>query len=172
LATRLTGEELVRDLSGMSLSKRDFEELSSGVLWFGLASSLDKRDGALPQTPFDGHVALPLPLKIQMVVQGSLVLRLYIALVYMREGVLSRLISQGARAGSRCCAQIRTLLNSDYVRRIRNALSHGTFSSCAAGLVFRDDNGAVVASPGFLGWLSMWLMLIQLQAMAANARAS
>jgi len=170
LSTRLTGEELLRDLSGFSLSRRDFEELSNGVLWFSLASSLDRRDGSLPVTPFDTAIALPLPVKIQMTVQGSLVLRLYLALVYMREGVLSRLISQGVHAGSRCCGQVRSLLNSDYVRRIRNALSHGTFSSCVAGLVFRDENGTVVATPGFLTWLSTWLMLIQLQAMAAGAR--
>jgi hypothetical protein len=170
LATRLTSGELLRDLSGTSLSSRDFEELSNGILWFSLAASLDKRDGAIPVTPFDTQVDLPLPVKIQLAVQGSLVLRLYIALVYMREGVLSRIISQGALAGSPCCAQIRKLLNSDYVRRIRNALSHGTFSSCIAGLVFRGDDGALVATPGFLSWLSTWLMHIQLQATAANKR--
>lgn len=168
LATRLTGEELLRDLSGISLSNRDFEELYSRVLWFSLAATLDKRDGNLPTTPFDGQVTLPLPVKIQMTVQGSLVMQLYIALVCMREGILSKIISQGARNGSCCCKQIIRLLNSDYMRRIRNALSHGTFSSCVAGLVFRDNNGAVVATPGFLNWLSTWLMLINLQAMASS----
>lgn len=168
LATRLTSEELLRDLSGISLSERDFEELYSGVLWFSLAATLDKRGGNFPLTPFDEQITLPLPVKIKIAVQGSLVMRLYIALVYMREGVLNRLISQGARDGSHCCQQIHRLLNSDYLRRIRNALSHGTFSSCVAGLVFRDDNGAVVATPGFLNWLSTQIMLINLQAMASG----
>ncbi len=168
LATRLTGEELLRDLSGISLSRLEFEELYSRELWFSLVATLDRRDGTLPLTPFDERVDLPLPVKVQMTVQGSLVMRLYIALVCVREGVLNNLISQGARDGSRCCQQIRSLLSSDYVRRIRNALSHGTFSSCIAGFIFRDDNGAVAATPGFLDWLSTWLMLINLQAMASS----
>lgn len=168
LATRLTSEELLRDLSGISLSTPDFEELYSGVMWFSLAATLDKREGNYPLTPFDEQVTLPLPVKIKLTVQGSLVMRMYIALVYMREGVLYSLISQGARNGSHCCQQIRKLLNCNYIRRIRNALSHGTFAPCVAGLIFRDDNGAVVATPGFLNWLSTWIMLINLQAVAST----
>jgi len=170
LATRLTSKELLRDLSGISLSDRDFEELYSRVLWFSLAATLDKREGNLPLTPFDEQIALPMPVKIMMTVQGSLVMRLYIALVCMREGVLYNLINRGAHNGSRCCQQILILLNSDYLRRIRNALSHGTFSSSIAGLVFRDDHGAVVATPGFLNWLSTWIMAINLQAVASGLK--
>jgi hypothetical protein len=163
----LTTNELYIDIAGVQLSSRDFEELYSGVLWFSLAATLDKRDGNLPTTPFDDKIAIPLSLNVKLTLQGSLVMRLYIALVYMREGVLNSVISQGARNGSRCCQQIRKLLNSDYVRRIRNALSHGTFSPCMAGLIFRDENGTIIATPSFLSWLSMWIMLINLQAVAA-----
>lgn len=172
LATRLTGEELLRELCGVPLPVgRSVEELSSGVFWFALAGSLDKREGGLPVTPLDAKLDLPLPLKVQMTVQGSLVLRLYVALVYIREGVLADLIGASARAGGPCSGRVRKLLNSDFVRRMRNALSHGSFSPCVAGLVFRDDDGAVVATPGFLNWLCTWLMLIQLQALAAGARS-
>jgi len=172
LATRLTGEELLRELCGVPLPLgRSVEELSSGVFWFALAGSLDKREGDLPVTPIDAKLDLPLPLKVQMTVHGSLVLRLYVALVYMREGVLADLIATSARAGGVCSGRVRKLLNSDFVRRVRNALSHGSFSPCLAGLVFRDDDGAVVATPGFLNWLCTWLMLIQLQALAAGARS-
>ena len=170
LATRLTGEELLRELSGVPLSAQAFEELSCGVFWFALASTLDRRDGAIPETPFDKNLNLQLPLKIKIAVEGSLVLRLYVALVYMREGVLSQLIAESACAGGPCSGQVRKLLSSDYVRRIRNALSHGSFSSCIAGIAFSDDSGVVVGTPGFLNWLSTWLMLIQLQALAASSR--
>jgi hypothetical protein len=172
LATRLTSEELLRELCGIPLPVgRSVEELSSGVFWFALAGSLDKREGGLPVTFLDAKLDLPLALKVQMTVQGSLVLRLYIALVYMREGVLADLIAASARAGGPCSGLARKLLNSDFVRRVRNALSHGSFSPCLAGLVFRDDDGAVVATPRFLDWLCTWLMLIQLQALAAGARS-
>jgi hypothetical protein len=140
------------------------------VFWFALAGNLDAREGGLPATTLDEAIDLPLPLKVQMSVHGSLVLRLYVALVYMREGILADLISESSRAGGQCSARVRKLLNSDYVRRIRNALSHGSFLPCVAGIVFRDDHGPIVATPGFLNWLCTWLMVIQLQALAASAR--
>ncbi len=171
LATRLTGEELLRELCGIPIPQNGFEQLSSGVFWFALASSLDSRQGNPPVTPLDRIVRLPVPLRVQMMVHGSLVLRLYVALVYMREGVLNDLIRESSKAGGRCSAQVSKFLNSDYVRRIRNALSHGSFSAGMAGLVFRDDHGAIAATPGFLNWLCTWLTLIQLQGLAASARA-
>jgi len=172
LATRLTTEELLHELSGLpQIQEPEYDELSSGVLWFSLAASLDQRQNGLPITPSDQELKLPLPVKIQMTVQGSLVFRLYISLVYMREGILNNLITEGSRIGNECCGRVKKLLNCDYVRRIRNALSHGSFSSCVVGLVFRDDAGIIVATPGFLNWLCMWLMLIQLQAASASTRA-
>ena len=170
-ATRLTSEELLRELSGLPIPQNGHEQLSSGVFWFALASSLDSRQGGLPSTPFDGIVHLPTPIKIQISIHGSLVFRLYLALVYMREGVLSDLVGISARGGGCCSAKIKKLLNSDYVRHIRNALSHGSFSTCIAGLVFRDNDFVIVATPEFLSWLCVWLMLIQLQALAASAKA-
>jgi hypothetical protein len=170
LGTRLTSQELLRELSGIPLPQHSFEQLSSGVFWFALAASLDSRERGLPVTPFDAAMDLPLPLKVQMTVHGSLVLRLYVALVYMREGPLADLINESSRAGGPCSTRVRRLLNSDYVRRIRNALSHGSFSPCVAGIVFRDDHGSLIATPGFLGWLCTWLMLVQLQALAAGSR--
>ncbi len=172
LATRLTREDLLQELSAIPLpSGRGVEQLSSGVFWFALASSLDARNEGVPVTPFDGTLDLPLPVKIQMTVFGSLVLRLYVALVYMREGVLSELVATSARAGGPCSGRVRKLLNCDYVRRVRNALSHGSFGACIAGVTFSDEHGTIVATPGFLSWLSTWLMLIQLQALAAASRS-
>lgn len=171
LADRLTSEELLRELSELPATpEKDYDALANGVFWFSLAASLDQRQDGLPVTPFDDLVKLPLPFKVRMTVAGSLVLRLYLALVYMREGPLSRLVRLGAEAGKSCCSRVNKLLNTDYVRRIRNSLSHGSFSMSAAGVAFRDDNGIIVATPGFLGWLCTWLMLIQLQALAAGSR--
>jgi hypothetical protein len=169
LAARLSGDELLRELSGLDRpSDREFEQLSSGVFWFSLAASLDQRKNGLPKTPFDAQIDLPLQVRVRLTVEGSLVMRLYIALVYMREGALGNLIAKGCLARGPCCGRVNKLLNSDYVRRVRNALSHGTFSATIAGIAFQDDDGVIVATPGFLDWLCTWLMLIQLQAVAAT----
>ena len=167
LAERLTSEELLSELSNITVSSESVEKLSTGVFWLALVNSLDKREEGLPKTPFDDILELPLPLKIEMTVQGSLVLGLYIALVYMREGALSTVISESASKGAKCSGQVQKLLHCDYIRRIRNALSHGSFSMTLAGIAFSDDHGVIVATPEFLRWLSTWIMLIQLQALAA-----
>ena len=170
LASRLTSKELLRELSTLpGTPEEDPDDLANGVFWFSLAASLDQRRDRLPTTPFDEHIDLPLPLRVRMSMAGSLVLRLYLALVYMREGRLSRLITQGAKARKPCCGRVKKLLDADYVRRIRNSLSHGSFSVPVAGLAFRDGGGVIVATPGFLNWLCTWLKLIQLQAFAAGS---
>ena len=85
----------------------------------------------------------------------------------MKEGALNDVVNRASRAENPCSTRIKKLLNSNYVRYIRNALSHGTFSSCVAGIAFRDEKIVVVATPKFLEWLCVWLMLIQLQAFSA-----
>ncbi len=168
LASRLTTDELLRELSSIaSHSDQEFDEMMGGVLWFSLAASLDQRKEGLPVSPFGDHIPLPMSVRIKLTVEGSLVLRLYVSLVYMREGVLSSRIAHGARSGMPCCGRVSKLLNSDYVRRMRNSLSHGSFGSCIAGIAFRDDKGVIVATPGFLSSLCLWLMLIQLQGLSA-----
>lgn len=173
LANRLTTNELLRELSSLSRpSDREFDQLMSGILWFSLASSLDKRAAGAPITPLDDKLNLPPPLKVQLTVQGSLVLRLYIALVYMREGCLAKLIGQGAKARLPCCGRVQRLLNLDFVRHIRNALSHGSFRTTIAGIEFHDSKATVMVTPGFLEWMCTWLMLIQLQTLAAWSGAN
>jgi hypothetical protein len=172
LADQLTREEFLREISAMHWNSADqFDQLSNGVFWFSLASSLDQRADGAPILPMAlKGLQLPLPVRIRLTVVGSLVLRLYIALVYMREGALTAIIDEGARLHKPCCGKVKKLLNCDYLRRIRNALSHGSFSQSIAGLVFGDSDGAIPATPGFLNWLSTWINLIQLQALAATSR--
>ena len=171
LATRLTSEELLHELSMISVPDiKEAEQLSNGVFWYAMAADLDARKSGIPVTPIDAQLDLPLSLKVQMTVHGSLVMRLYVALVYMREGTLAELIDTSSKSGGKCSGRVRKLLRSDFVRRIRNALSHGSFAPCVAGIVFRDDGDVVVATPGFLNWLCTWLMCIQLQALVATSR--
>jgi hypothetical protein len=58
-----------------------FEHLVSGVLWFSLVAAMDRRDpNGLQASPLP-DLDLPLPVRVRLTVHGSLVLRLYLALV-------------------------------------------------------------------------------------------
>ena len=173
LANELTTDQLLREISALpSLSADSFDRLSNGVFWFSLAASLDTRDSVgFPNLPSGlQSLNLRVAIKTRLTIAGSLVLRLYVALVYMREGALTELIDNGALLRQPCCVKVRKLLNGDYLRRIRNALSHGSFSQGIAGIVFEDKDGAVTATPGFLNWLCTWICLIQLQALAGSVK--
>ena len=168
LALCLDSEDLLHEvLNSVSLSKQELYDLQVGQALFIMADSLNQRQDGLPSiTPFDG-VDIPIPFKIGLVIQGSLILRLYVALVYMREGIVNDLINKTSRAGNPCAKRSMKLLNSDSVRHIRNSLSHGTFSTAIAGIAFRDENVVVFAIPGFMNWLCALLNLIHVRVLSA-----
>jgi hypothetical protein len=168
LALCLDGEDLLEEvLNSVSLSKQELDDLQVGQALFIMADSLNQRQDGLPSiTPFDG-LDVPAYFKIGLVIQGSLILRLYVALVYMREGIMNDLINKTSRAGNPCAGRAMKLLNSDYVRHIRNSLSHGTFSTSIAGIVFRDEDVVIFATPRFMNWLCAILNLIHVRVLSA-----
>jgi hypothetical protein len=137
----------------------EMDRLTNGIFWFTLASQLypnaktKSADLSLP-------VQIPKPFRRSLQIQGALVLKLYIGLVYMREGVLGDILAAGSAARMPIIGLCRKLLNCDYVRHIRNALSHADFSPCMAGIVFRDRGYLCIASPGFLDRLCIWLFTL------------
>ena len=78
----------------------------------------------------------------------------------MREGAIGDIITAGSAERLPILGLCRKLINCDYVRHIRNALSHADFSPCMAGIVFRDNDCLYIASPGFHDWLCIWLFII------------
>ena len=173
VANHMTGEALLRELTECGpLPEEQFEHLVSGVLWFSLVSSLDRRDhDRLPVSPFAG-VDLPLHVRIRLTVHGSLVLRLYLALVYIREGDLRSVLEAAARVRKPVASRLLKLLRCDFVRHIRNSLAHGTVRPTIAGLRFLDEGATIVATPAFLNHLATWLCMAELQAASAAARSA
>lgn len=172
LATILTATDFMQELTQHAqVSPDDFEHLASGVLWSFMASSLDKRapDG-LPESPFP-NLELPLEIRVLLTIQGSLILWLYVSLVYAREGAFWRAIDTAAKARCPLAGRVRRFLNCDYTRHLRNALSHGSIAPTIAGLCFRDGPHMTIATPSFLKHMATFLSLCQLQVMAASARA-
>jgi hypothetical protein len=137
----------------------ELDHLTNGIFWFTLASQLNPKaetksdDLSLP-------AQIPEPFRRSLQIQGALVFKLYIGLVYMREGVLGDILAAGSAARMPTLGLCRKLLNCDYVRHIRNALSHADFSPCMAGIVFRDNDYMCIATPGFLDWLCIWLFTL------------
>jgi len=105
-----------------------------------------------------------------MTVFGSLVLKLYFTLVFIREADLAKLALESARARKPVSGRLLKLLRSDFVRNIRNSLAHGTFEHVIVGIRFSDDDTIVTATPGFVDHLAACLSVAQLQAAAAGLR--
>lgn len=163
--------KLLDDLSDIIANTNfDMDYLSNGIIWFTQASLLDPRRPDSPSDLLKLDLDVPHYWKVYQQVLSSLVFRLYIALVYMREGSIDMILKAGVEAQKESIARCRKLFNSDYVRHLRNALSHGHFYPTVAGLYFRDGDFETVATPGFLDKLCLWIFLIHHQCITVFAK--
>jgi hypothetical protein len=150
----------LQELQSLNLpGKVELDHLTNGIFWFTLASQLHP-DAKTKSDDLSLPAQIPEPFRRSLQIQGALVFKLYIGLVYMREGVLGDILAAGSAARMPTLGLCRKLLNCDYVRHVRNALSHADFSPCMAGIVFRDNGYLCIASPGFLDWLCIWLLVL------------
>lgn len=139
----------------------DIEGTSNGIVWFQQALETDPRKTKLlKEIEIDGVD----PLLINTLkIQGSLILRLYISLVYMRSGPVYEILRVGSKNKCKIMNTSYKLFNSDYIRHLRNSLSHGTFRTNIAGVYFKDNNYEIVSTPGFLDKLCMWIFVLYYQ---------
>ncbi len=169
LADSLKDDSFMNEIneSIVDIEKSDSEHLTNGIFWQYLASVLDPKISKKLDIniPFD-----PLPSINQefLKTQGSLIFRLYIGLVYMKEGPIINILKRSQRNGNPISQNAYRLITCDYVRHIRNALSHSTFKSTTFGIYFKDEYKGelkceTVASPEFLNSITTWIMLINLQ---------
>ncbi len=78
----------------------------------------------------------------------------------MKEGIIQDVLQKGSSLRMPTLILCRQLLNCDYIRRLRNALSHADFETSIAGIVWRDNGVWYGATPGFLDWLCIWVFTI------------
>jgi hypothetical protein len=150
--------------SAIEFDKSDKEHLTNGIFWHYLASVLHPKLGKELDVKISIPGQLPEINQELLKVQGSLIFRMYVALVYMKEGPTLNILNQAARNRKPISQMAKKLLHCDYVRHLRNALSHSTFKSTTFGIYFNDyDKFETVASPEFLNSLTTWVMLINLQ---------
>ncbi len=134
--------------------------LSHGIFWYTLATKLDPRSDSNEVGDLKLPDEIPFHWRYMLQVQGALVFRLYIALVYMREGVIQDIMQKGSLEKRPTLVLCRKLINCDYVRHLRNALSHADFTPSVAGIIFRDKGVLYGGTPGFLDWLCIWIFTI------------
>jgi len=149
-------EELEKVLTEIDINEN---HLTNGIFWYTLAYSLtpsSKQSHAELLLPKE----IPLPFRHMLQLQGSLIFRLYISLVYMKESVIQDILQQGNSSKLPTLILCRQLLNCDYIRHLRNALSHADFVTNVGGIVFRHNEVWYGATPGFLDWLCIWVFTI------------
>ncbi|WP_128755368.1 hypothetical protein [Aquimarina sediminis] len=169
VADSLQDESFMNEINNtiIDVKNDDYEHLTNGIFWQYLASVLDpkvseKLDINIPFNP------LPSIHQELLKTQGSLIFRLYIGLVYMKEGPIINILKRSQRNKNPISQKVYKLMKCDYVRHIRNALSHSTFKSTSFGIYFKDEDKGIlkceiVASPKFLDSLTTWIMLINYQ---------
>ncbi len=87
----IAGETLLRELSeSAEVTAAQLERLACGSLWHSMLAAIDVRgvDGQPVPLPAFASLDLPPQVQFQATVFGSLILRLYVALVFIREGEL------------------------------------------------------------------------------------
>ncbi len=166
VANALTDAKFMEELnqSILSSSEPEREHLSNGMFWHYLANTLD------PKASQSLGIDIPMPKSLSKISQhilrlhGSLIFRLYITLVYMKEGPLIKMLKTTAINKQPIAQKANKLLRCDYIRHLRNALAHSTFEPTICGIYFKDeDKFEVIASPAFLASLSTWIMLLNYQ---------
>lgn len=97
---------------------------------------------------------------------GIHILKSYLAFVYNRE-ILLKYLNKATidKAENDSVMKLKRFLCCDYIRHIRNALSHGSFEIFVGGVIFIDKQEKVYATPSILEKLSSWMNLIELQCM-------
>lgn len=153
----------IRDsISEVAINER--EHFTNGIFWHYLALGLDPtlEKKLKYKIPFPDE--LPVNNINLIKTQGSLIFRLYISLVYMKEGPLLKILKEASNNNKDISKLALKLIRCDYVRHIRNAISHSTFESTSFGILFKDkDKFEAVATPEFLNKLATWIFLIYFQ---------
>lgn len=167
IANSLGDNKFMDEINDSIVSCTDSERthLTNGIYWYYLASTLNpKVGGNLEITiPFSEEKLLDMNQNI-LKMQGSIIFRLYMTLVHMKEGPLIKMLKETAVNRKPISQKANKLLRCDYIRHLRNALSHSTFESTSFGIYFNDENKfEAVASPEFLDSLTTWIMLLNLQ---------
>jgi hypothetical protein len=164
-------QEINEHLDDMSL---DPNAVFHGILWYTQATQTDPRqsEDAAHHSPLQAAVDLGAPPIWAMgkQVTGATVLRLYVALVYLRGDWVRQGIGRASLDSSPSLLRYARLLSNEVIRHLRNSLAHGHIMPTCAGLYIKDRNFEAVLSPGMINKICTWIFLLHYSIFMVHAR--
>ncbi len=134
----------------------------NGVIWYAQAAIADPRDGESAQRWFLDLVKEGLPplAVLSNQVTGATILRLYVALVYLRGDWFRQAVGRATLDSAPSLLRYATLLNHVIVKHLRYSLAHGHISPMVAGLHIKDRAFEIVLSPDLLNMIchGIWIL--------------
>ena len=133
-----------------------------GIMWYAQAAVADPRDGESARRFFQSAVesGCSPSTVLSNQVTGATILRLYVALVYLRGDWIRQAVGRATLDSAPSLLRYARLLNHEIVRHLRNALAHGHIAPTCAGLRIKDRDFEVVLSPGILSKIctGIWIL--------------
>ena len=156
--------KFIAEWNDLEINEDQFLEKSvNSISWHLLLQEIDPTKNPNILDAFPTYDKMPYTSKFGIALRGSLILQLYVALVYNRE-ILWRIIHKNSDI-LKSVQYLKDLLGCSYLRHMRNSLAHGSFTIFAGGICFNDRDKSIAATPSLLEHLASWLNLIILQAM-------
>ena len=101
-------------------------------------------------------------------VTGSTILRLYVALVYLRGDWVRQGISHTLWTRHLHCFAVPIV--NEVIRHLRNSLAHGHITPTCAGLHIKDRDFEAVLTPSMLNKICTWIFLLHYSIFMVYAR--
>lgn len=144
----------------------------NGIMWYSQAAIADPRDGETARGFFQTIVesGFSSPFVLSNLVTGATILRLYVALVYLRGDWIRQSIGRAVLDSAPSLFDYAQLLNHEIVRHLRNALAHGHINPTCAGLQIKDRNYEIVLTPGMLNKICTGIWILHRAILTVDAR--
>ncbi|MGA7498932.1 MAG: hypothetical protein WBX00_19555 [Isosphaeraceae bacterium] len=164
-------EEINKRFDDMAL---DPNAVFHGILWYTQAVQADPRqcEEAAHRSPLRTAVdsgASPI-WALGEQVTGATILRLYVALVYLRGDWIRQGIGRATLDSAPSLLRYARLLSNEVIRHLRNSLAHGHITPTCAGLHIKDRDFEAILTPGMLNKICTWIFLLHYSIFMVYAR--
>lgn len=107
-----------------------------------------------------------------MEIVGSTILRIYVAMVYLRGDIMTSSLSKINVDKAPKLVLIKKLFSHELIRHIRNAVAHGHISTSLGGLHLVDRSFEIVLTPGMADNICIWMFLFYYQSIMVISKGA